>query len=381
MTRKSTVWLTLASMAALALGVLALAACGSADDSTEQAQAAGDQAERIAHVETVAVQPRSVTQTLDLAVDLRPGRRATLGAEVAGNVEAVEFDLGDAVRQGQLMARIDTRSIETEVAQAKALYDQAVDEASRAESLYEKHSITRDRLISARTNRDVAKSQLDSARIRLAKSQVRAPWSGHVAARIAERGDYVDVGQALYELVDSDPLKVHASVSSDDVPYLKVGEEANVVVDALPDQSFTAKVVRLGAELDPASRTLDLEAALPNPAGTLKPGMYGRMHLPLRTLQGALVVPLSALVDFESGKVLYVVENGRAVRRSIVSGPVLGDEVVIEQGLQPGDAVIVAGQDQVADGQKVETQAAPKKAPMAAPTATDAAGDTTGETS
>jgi hypothetical protein len=76
----------------------------------------------------------------------------------------------------------------------------------------------------------------------------------------------------------------------------------------------------------------------------------------LRTLDAALVVPLSALVDFESGKVLYVVEAGHAARRHIVTGPVLGDEVVIEKGLEPDAAVIVAGQDQVADGQQVEIQ-------------------------
>lgn len=353
MTRKSN-----ALCGLLAIATLAMTACAPSKPAEEEAQTDVGAQQRVAQVETITVQPRAVTQTLDLAVDLRPVRRATLAAEVAGNVEAVEFDLGDAVRRGQVMARIDTRSIETEVAQAKALFDQAVDEAKRAEALFAKQSITRDRLIAARTNRDVAASRLESARIRLAQSQVRAPWSGRVAARRVERGDYVDVGQALYELVDPDPLKVHASVPADNVPYLKVGEQATVDVDALPGRMFTARVVRLGAELDAASRTLELEAELPNPDSLLKPGMYGRMHLPLRTLDAALVVPLSALVDFEDGKVLYLVEAGHAVRRRIVSGPVLGDQVVIEEGLQPGDAVIVAGQDQVADGQQVETHAA-----------------------
>jgi RND family efflux transporter MFP subunit len=343
-------------LAVLAALTLISSACAPSKPAEEDTQAEVGATARVAQVQTITVRPREVTQTVDLAIDLRPARRATLAAEIAGNIEAVEFDLGDAVRAGQLMARIDTRSIQTEVAQAKALYDQAVDEANRAESLFARHSITRDRLISAQTNRDVAKSRLDSAKIRLAQSQVRAPWSGHVAARRVERGDYVDVGQALFELVDSDPLKVHASVPADNVPFLKVGEEAAVEVDAVPGRTFTARVTRLGAELDTASRTLELEARLPNSEGALKPGMYGRMHLPLRTLDAALVVPLSALVDFESGKVLYVVEAGHAARRHIVTGPVLGDEVVIEKGLEPDAAVIVAGQDQVADGQQVEIQ-------------------------
>jgi len=342
------------SLGFLAVASLAILACGSSDQVSDAAQTEGAAQERVAHVETVTVEPRSVTQTLDLAVDLRPARRATLAAEVAGTVEAVAFDLGDSVRRGQVMARIDTRAIETEVTEAKALYEQALDEANRAESLYARQSITRDRLVAAQTNRDVAKSRLESARIRLEQSQVRAPWGGRVARRVAERGDYVDVGQAVYELVDADPLKVYATVPADNVPYLKVGEKAEVRVDAVPDTTFTARVVRIGAELDRETRTLALEAELPNPSEVLKPGLYGRMTLPLRTLENALVVPLSALVDFENGKVLYVVEEGHAKRVPIVAGPVLGEDVVIQDGLNPGAAVIVAGQDQVADGQPVE---------------------------
>ena len=111
--------------------------------------------------------------------------------------------------------------------------------------------------------------------------------------------------------------------------------------------------MRLGAELDPDSRTLDVEAELANADGRLRPGLFGRMEIPRRTIPEALLVPLTAVIEFEREKAVYVVEEGRARRRTVELGPVIGERTVITAGLSPGDRVVVAGQQQVAEGQSV----------------------------
>lgn len=145
-----------------------------------------------------------------------------------------------------------------------------------------------------------------------------------------------------------------APAPASDVPYLEEGTPVEIIVDALPGETFQGRIVRLGAELDPDSRTLDVEAEIANPDGRLRPGMLARMEVPRRTLQGALLVPLEALVDLGEERALFVVEDGVARRRIVELGPVLGERVVVLSGLAPGEAVIVEGEQRVAEGQPVE---------------------------
>ena len=240
------------------------------------------------------------------------------------------------------------------MAEAQAVYDRAQDDFERAQALFEKRAITRSDLVAARTDKDVAVARLASAKLQLDKSRLDAPWAGQVAAKRVEVGDYVVPGQAMVELVDVDPLKVKAPVPASDVPFVEVGAPVTIRVSSLGGEELSGKVVRLGAELDPGARTLDLEAEIPNPDGRLRPGMLARIRIPRRHLEGALLVPLQALIDLEDRKVVYVVEGDAAARRTVTLGPTVGDRIVVEEGLAPGDRVIVQGQDRVAPGERVE---------------------------
>lgn len=340
-----------AVLAACAVAVM-LGGCGAGE--APAADNGNVAEERLTQVEVEAVEPRPAVETIEVAADVAAARRATLAAEVEGTVEAIEVDLGDRVSAGEVLVRIDTRSVATEVEEAEANYAQAEEDAARAEALFEKRSITRDRLTTARTALEVSRARRESVRIRLAKSTIRAPWAGEIAERTVEVGDFVDVGQGVLELVQTDRLKIQAEVAAEDAQYIRAGESATLRLQALPGETFEAKIVRIGASLSSSSRTLPIEVELENPGGRLKPGMFGRLTLPRRELEDALLVPLAALIDYEDGKVLYVVEDGVAHRRRVQPGAVIGDRVVVDGGLAAGDRVVVRGQDQIADGQQVE---------------------------
>lgn len=310
-------------------------------------------AERVAHVRTWVIEPEQTTDLAILSADLLPLRRATLAAEVPGRVEQLTVDVGDRVRKSQVLVRIDTRALRQEIAEAEALFVQAVDRYERAERLFEKRSITKEQHIDAVAGRDVAEARLNSAKLALAKSEVKAPWNGSVAAKRVEVGDYASPGLPLLELVAVNRLKVRAAASAADVPFLTIGTPVTVRVDVFPGEEWQGTVVRLGAELDPDTRTLLVEAEIDNAQGRLRPGLFGRLEVPRQVLPEALLVPLASVVDYESEKVLYVVEDGVARRRNVALGPNVGDRVVIASGLEPGDHVIVGGQQQVADGQRV----------------------------
>ena len=335
--------------ALLLLALPALAACSESGAETS----VPPPTERLTQVRTLALEPRAVVDRASLPADLLPRQRATLAAEVGGAVESVSVELGQAVAAGSVLATIDERTYAQQVAEAEAWLRQAQLQHERATSLFERKAVTKVQMIDAETGRDVAEARLASARLQLDKARVRAPWSGRIAARRVETGDFVAPGTPLFELVDSSRLKVRAPARAADVPYLAVGREVEVRVDAYPGEVFRARIERLGAELDSASRTLDVEAEIANPDGRLKPGLPARLEVPRRELAGALVVPMSAVLDQGETKAVYVVVDGRAARRAVTLGPVIGEEVVVE-GLEPGARVVVEGQHAIADGQAVE---------------------------
>lgn len=343
-------WHRIWNLGLLPLSVLTACGGGSEADSSEPVVAP---AERVAHVRSLEVQPEQITDLAILSADLLPLRRAILAAEVPGRVEQLSVDVGDRVRKGQILAKIDTRALRQQIAEAEALHVQAVDRFERAERLYEKRSITKEQQIDAVAGRDVAEARLKSAQLALAKSELKAPWAGSVAAKRVEVGDYASPGLPLLELVAVNRLKVRAAASASDVPFLNIGAPVTVRVDVFPREEWHGTVVRLGAELDSDTRTLVVEAEIDNAEGRLRPGLFGRLEVPRRVLPGALLVPLASVVDYESEKILYVVTDGVAQRRTIELGPTLGERVVIASGLEPGDHVVVSGQQQVADGQKV----------------------------
>lgn len=343
-------WHGMRTLALLPLSVLIACGGGSEADSSEPAVMP---AERVAHVRSLEVQPEEVADLAILSADLLPLRRATLAAEGPGRVEQLTVDVGDRVREGQVLVRIDTRALRQQIAEAEALFVQAVDRYERAERLFEKRSITQEQHIAAVAGRDVAEARLNSAKLALAKSEVKAPWPGSVSAKKVEVGDYASPGLPLVELVAVNRLIVRAAASAADVPYLSIGTPVTVRVDVFPGEQWQGKVVRLGAELDSDTRTLIVEAEIDNREGRLRPGLFGRLEVPRQTLPEALLVPLASVVDYESEKILYVVTDGVADRRSVVLGPTIGERVVIVSGIEPGEHVVIGGQQQVADGQKV----------------------------
>jgi membrane fusion protein, multidrug efflux system len=341
------------TLLALALAIPALlAGCGGEEAPPDEAAAPPQ--EKKVNVRTVRPEPRRVVDVASLPADLLPLRRAVLAAEASGVVESLPVQEGQRVAAGKLIAAIDSRSLVQAVAEQEAVFREAEAQHERALALFEKRAITKQQLLDAVTHRDVSQARLASAKLQLGKSRVHAPWAGQISSKSVEVGDYVNPGQPLVELVDARRLKVRSPAPSSDVPFVKVGAPVTIRVDAYPGETFTGRIVRVGAELDELARTLDIEAEIDNPGGKLKPGMPARLEIARRTLEDAVTVPLEAVLDLGTEKAVYVVEEGRARRRTVALGPVVGDQVVVERGVAAGERVIVQGMQQVADGQPVE---------------------------
>ncbi len=337
----------------LLLLLLPLLGCGGRGGDHDALLASPAEAEKVVPVSTLLTTSREVVESIVLPADLLPLRRAVLAAEVAGTVEKIDIEEGDRAARGRPLVEIDTRALRQRLSEAEAVHRHREALFQRAEKLLARKSITEQQYLDAITERDVAVAQLETARLMLDKSRIVAPWSGTVAVRRVEAGDYVVPGQPAIELLDLRRLKVRAPAPASDVPYLRRGLAAEVRLDVFPGEVFSGEVTRLAAELDPAARPLDLEVEIPNPDRRLRPGMYARLEIPRRTLEQAVLVPLAAVVELETARVVYVVEDRRAVQRQVELGVVLGEKVVITRGLVAGERLIVEGQAQVSPGQRV----------------------------
>ena len=309
----------------------------------------------------VSVERLTSERVVDVAripAELRPRRRATLAAEAAGVVEELTVDAGDRVRSGQGLMAVDTRSLEQRLAEAEAVDRQRQAEVERARKLFERRSITDQQRLEAETARELARVQLASAQLMLDKSRLVAPWTGTVAERHVEVGDFVAVGQPVLTLLDVERLDARAPAPASLAPHLEVGQRVEVRLDFLAGEVFEGTIRRLAAELDPATRTLDVDVELDNRQGRLRPGMTARIEVPRQTLEAAVVAPLDALVELEDRRIAYVVvdssEGSKAERRELELGPVVGQRVVVLDGLAVGDLLIVEGHQQVGPGQAVE---------------------------
>ena len=190
----------------------------------------------------------------------------------------------------------------------------------------------------------------------LERSVITAPITGYALDRLVEPGEVVSPGAGITTLQKIDRLKVSAAVPDTEISWLREGGRGSVSVDAWPGREFHGKIGFLSPSADAESRTFTIELELANQKLELRPGMVARVKLDRRNLDSAVAVPVDALVTRVEGQVAFVVEDCRAVMRNIRAGGIEGGLILIEEGLKPGDLLVVEGQRDLADGQKVSSE-------------------------
>ena len=357
-----------AAFALAAAGLLALAGCSSGETNAEET------AEQRTPVETFVVQRTLFEDVLELNGEASALNDATLSAEASGTVLSVA-EQGAFVEAGQVVARLESGEEEASVAQAQAQLETARSRLALAQDSYQRQlPLYRDSIISAlefeqvrnernqaRASVSQAEAQLASARERLANTRVRAPFSGTVESRMVEPGEQVSPGQEVARLVDIGRVEVAANVPERYANNVQRGQMVTVEFDIYGTGPRRGEVTFVGSTIDPDSRTFLVEVEIPNEDRQIKPEMSGRMLLPTRTLEDALVVPRTALERDESGVNLYIVNRrdsaGASIPivdlRSVTVGPTYEQQAVVLSGLEARDEVIVSGQTSVATGDTV----------------------------
>ncbi|PLX85707.1 MAG: hypothetical protein C0617_03230 [Desulfuromonas sp.] len=342
---------------ALVLGCLALAALsGCGKDAESGTNGEGTPREKVTNVTLATVTAADHRENFTLPGTLEAWEDLTLAAEIPGSVRWIGPEEGDRLKQGQSILRLDLDTLEAKVARDQAEYDRLKQHLQRRQGLVEKKLVSQQEYEDAVQALKVAEANLRVSRVALEKSSLRSPVDGVLDELLIDLGEYVGVGDPVAVVVQVDRLKVLVDVPEKDVADLAVGDGVEVEAASIgrgAPPRLSGKVIHLAYKADPVTRTYRAKIAIDNSAGSLRPGMIVKAAFVRRELKGVIAVPLYALVDQDGVKVVYVAEEGRAVRRVVVAGPVVGDRVVIVEGLASGEKLIVKGQQLVTDGAAV----------------------------
>jgi len=275
------------------------------------------------------------------------------------------------VKKGQIVALVRPSDLPDQLAAARSSIGQIKAQAVLARTNYERASklapsgvVSQQELqsasaalASAQSAESSAQAQISGLAIRLGETRITSPITGYVSARRLDPGALVGPpgGGAIVTVVRMDRLRVFLTLNETDATGIAVGMDAHVALDALPGRSFSGKVVRVAPAFDPLTRTLEAEVQLANDAGELRPGMYGRGFIRREIHANTPVVSVNAVQISSGRKYVFVLHDTKVERRNIVTGAELEDGTVLEvrSGLLPGDEVVVAGADALADGATV----------------------------
>ncbi|MBN1336684.1 MAG: efflux RND transporter periplasmic adaptor subunit [Deltaproteobacteria bacterium] len=337
--------------------LLLLAACG--DPS---ARGGGGQAPLtvgLASAEAVAW-----ADTLEVPATLAPLEQADIAADLDGRVVAVHADLGQPVRRGEPLAAVLDEDWRLALSRAEVDRAEAERELARTEQLLASAMAAPADLDVARTRADAARTAVAQAEARLARTVIRAPWDGVVAARSVSVGDWVRAGTVAFAVVQVDPLRLQADVPEAWASQVEVGTPATVVVEGLPPVEVT--VDRVGPAVVESSRTFPVEARIPNSDGGFKAGTFARVRLRVGDRPGTVAVPTRAVLTTSGFSRVFEVADGHAVERPVEVMATDGDRTVVT-GVAPGAQVAVRGAARLSDGVAVVEERSGEEAKAGAP--------------
>ena len=301
-------------------------------------------------VEAVKVATASLPQTITAVGSLRSDESITVRPEVAGRISVIGFAEGQRVVKGATLVKLDPSINEADVQQARANLKLAQSKFDRATDLAKSNFISSQAKDEAENNLRVAEAALQLAEAKLAKMEIKAPFSGIIGLRVMSVGDYAKEGADIVNLEAIDPLKVDFRVPEIYMRQVQVGQTLEVALDALPGKTYDGKVMAINPLVDATGRSIVIRALVKNTDTSLRPGMFARVRLITRDQLEALVLPEQAIVPQGEEQYVFKVVDGRALRTKVGVGQRRDGKVEIMSGLAAGDTVVSAGQLKLRDG-------------------------------
>ncbi len=314
--------------------------------------AGGERRGAPASVTLVQVRAERVSQKLEALGNARANESVDISTKTSNIVTAVTFRDGERVRRGQVLVQLDNAQARADVAAAQAAVTESESLYNRSAELMHTQALSKSSFDQLEATLKANRARLSAAAARLEDTVIRAPFSGRVGLRRVSVGTLVSPGDVITTLDDTSVIKLDFSVPENFVASLREGLTIRATAPAFPGRSFTGSVSSIDSRVDIATRSVTVRALLANEDGALKAGMFLNVSL-ANDEREALVIPEEALTPEAERQFVFVVADGKAVRREVRIGGRRPGTVEIIAGLSAGERVVVEGTQKIRDGASV----------------------------
>lgn len=281
-------------------------------------------------------------------------QEVNLSAETQGRVVRVLVNEGSFVRNGQTLAIIKGDKQNVNVSNAQAVYNNALAELKRFEGAYATGGVTKQQVDQVRLQVETSRNSLKSAKLAASDVNITASFAGIINKKNIAPGAFVSPGQALFEIVNINTLKLAVNVDEKNIGNIRVGHNVEVSSSIYPDQKFSGVVTFIAPKAN-ASLNFPVEIEIRNNTqNDLKAGMYGTAYFGNKSTGQVLTIPRNAFIGSVSSNKVFVIENGKAILKQIVSGRNFGEYIEVVSGLSNGEQVVTSGQINLSDQTPVE---------------------------
>ena len=282
------------------------------------------------------------------SIELRP--------DIEGRLSQILVREGSPVTQGAALFKVDDAELTAQVARAEADRDLSQQALVRTRDLLEKRASSQSELERAEATARSMEAQLDLLKVRLARTTVRAPFTGVAGQRMVSLGDYVTTDTKLLALQTVSPQRASFQVPERYADQLKPGQQVTFRVASLPGKEFTGRVDFVDPVVQLPGRTILVKAVVPNPRRELQAGMFIEARLATATRPNAVVVPEDAILPLQGANYVWVVAAGKATRRKVELGVRAPGFVETRSGVEAGEQVVVGGQERLGEGVPVSAK-------------------------
>jgi len=311
------------------------------------------------------VEPQPLERTLPLTGTLTPFTEATLKAKVPGELVEMAVREGESVKQGQVLARIDPTEVRARVAArqadleaARAQLVWAQKNRATQKALLDKAFISQNAFDNIQSNYDVALARLRAAEAELVvakkslgDSELVAPFAGIVAQRHVQAGERVALDAKVITVVNLSRLELEAAVPAAEIGRLRVGQQVTFRIDGFGERAFGGRIERINPATVSGSRSINVYAIIDNPQGELRGGLFAQGTVSLERIEGALLVPTSAVREEIGQTFVYAIADGLVKRRNVAVGAAdASGRVQVLQGLAAGERIVRVNLGALRDG-------------------------------
>lgn len=323
-------------------GVAVLALVSGCKTKKEQVQSAGQRARAPITVEGFVVTPSKVSEDVEVSGTLLPSETTTIKSEVSGRVTQLNFKEGTIVPKGFMLVKLFDQDLQAQLKKLQVQLDIAEKQVERQRELLAINGISQQDFDLSALNVDNLKADIQTTRISISKTEIRAPYEGQIGLRNVSLGAYLSSSDIITTLRDINTLKLEFSIPEKYAKNMSVGYTVKFRVDG-GKKDHKASVIATEGNVDPNTRTLKIRALVNEDDKELVPGVFAKVNLQLGQDNTALMVPTQCIIPQARNKQVIIFRRDSAIFRIVETGLRDSAYIQVARGLKPGDTVITTG--------------------------------------